>query len=68
MVLACTSRRACIVKYTLLNICLDNVQNTGSWLNQQFANKSSLDQARASVRMHLLRAYVMPYHTVTLQN
>ena len=25
-------------------------------------------QARASVRMHLVRAYVMPYHTITLQN
>ena len=25
-------------------------------------------QAKASVRMHSVRAYVMPYHIVTLQN
>jgi hypothetical protein len=25
-------------------------------------------QARAPVRMHLFKAYVMPYHTATLQN
>jgi len=60
-VLSGTTPRACTVEYTLLSICSENVLTMHLVIRRQA-------QARASVRMHSVRAYVMPYHTVTLQN
>ena len=56
-----TCPRASTVEYTLLNICSENVLTMHLVIRRQA-------QARASVRMHSVRAYVMPYHIVTLQN
>ena len=61
LVPASTLPRAFTVEYTLLSICSENVLTMHLVIRRQA-------QARASVRMHSVRAYVMPYHTVTLQN
>ena len=47
-------------EYRLLSICSENVLTMHLVIRRQA-------QAKASVRMHSVRAYVMPYHTVTLQ-
>ena len=51
-------------KYTpehLLRECTEHVILAHSAIRRQA-------QTRALIRMHLVRAHVMPYHTVTLQN
>ena len=60
-VLSGTTHNACTVEYTLLSICSENVLTMHLVIRRQA-------QARASVRMHSVRAYVMPYHIVNLQN